>query len=201
MYNGVGKHNIHSANHHGLAEGQPVGSEASSGRGRTAAQLTTDDILGERFLDRFIRYFTTPENGCWLWTASVDAYGYGQIARSGGRGPIKAHRAAWILKYGPITSEQHVLHRCDTPACVNPAHLFLGDQAANMKDAADKRRLRKLVPHPRPRARQFSDETIQIILTTQQYRGVVNQLARRFGISKAYVSLLRRGLRARTTHV
>lgn len=77
---------------------------------------------------------------CWLWTGGVDAYGYGQIARSG-QSPVKAHRLSWVFAHGPITPKQHVLHRCDTPRCVNPDHLFLGDQAANMKDAARKGRL------------------------------------------------------------
>jgi hypothetical protein len=79
---------------------------------------------------------------CWLWTAGLDAYGYGQIHRPR-QTPIKVHRASWMLVHGRVDANQHVLHHCDVRNCVNPAHLFLGDQAANMRDAAAKGRLNR----------------------------------------------------------
>lgn len=80
---------------------------------------------------------------CWLWDGALDAYGYGQIAvpRSSPQRNIKTHRLAWTLVHGPVPHDKHVLHHCDVRNCVNPDHLFLGDQAANMKDAAAKGRL------------------------------------------------------------
>lgn len=77
---------------------------------------------------------TTPEpnSGCWLWTASLGSTGYGQISIDGRH--RKAHRVSWELHNGEIPDGMCVLHRCDVPSCVNPEHLWLGDQPANLKD-------------------------------------------------------------------
>lgn len=83
------------------------------------------------------------EDDCWLWTSAAIPGGHGQMmlgARPHAR-PSYAHRIAWTLAHGEIPAGMSVLHTCDVPLCVNPKHLFLGDQDANMKDAARKGRL------------------------------------------------------------
>lgn len=83
--------------------------------------------------------------GCWLWTgAATKDDGYGQF----GKPVVLAHRYAWVLAYGPIPEgDGHhgtcVLHRCDTPRCINPAHLFLGTQGENVEDMVSKGRCRR----------------------------------------------------------
>lgn len=76
---------------------------------------------------------------CWPWTASRANNGYGKFRDDSGR-RIGAHRFSWILHNGPIPEGLCVLHRCDNPICVNPAHLFLGTFHDNALDKAAKGR-------------------------------------------------------------
>lgn len=69
---------------------------------------------------------------CWLWTGAVAGFGYGVCGSRGRR--ARAHRVAYTLEVGPIPPGMQVLHRCDTPRCVRPDHLFLGTQLDNMRD-------------------------------------------------------------------
>lgn len=50
-----------------------------------------------------------------------------------------AHRVSFELFRGPI-GKLKVLHKCDTPACVNPQHLYLGTQLQNVKDRVERGR-------------------------------------------------------------
>lgn len=76
--------------------------------------------------------------GCWLWTASKYAAGYGMFNLDGK--PEGSHRIAYRLRKGPIPEGMYVLHRCDNRACVRPAHLFLGTAKDNMDDMTRKGR-------------------------------------------------------------
>jgi hypothetical protein len=89
------------------------------------------------------RFLGDPNSGCWLWTANVNRDGYGLMCGSRrGRKQFLAHRIAWELFRGPIPIGMQVLHRCDTPSCVRPDHLFLGTHADNMLDKVRKGRQR-----------------------------------------------------------
>jgi hypothetical protein len=76
-----------------------------------------------------------------MWTGAKNRQGYGQFWIPG-RKPAKAHRVSWELLHGSITSEVNVLHRCDRPSCVNPAHLFTGTLLDNNRDMWEKGRAR-----------------------------------------------------------
>ena len=78
------------------------------------------------------------KDDCWMWNAYVDSDGYGQFRYYDRQ--QKAHRSAWILTHGEIPEGMFVCHHCDTPSCVNPAHLFIGTHQDNVDDQYNKGR-------------------------------------------------------------
>lgn len=81
-----------------------------------------------------------PRRGCWMWTGARSQGIYGSLTVNDRT--VQAHRVSWELNNGLIPENAHVLHRCDTPACVNPDHLFLGTHTDNMRDRKAKGRAR-----------------------------------------------------------
>ena len=90
--------------------------------------------------------------GCWVWRGGKSKKGQG-VTRFRGKNWGTA-RVAWTLTYGAIPTGRWVLHACDNPSCINPAHLFLGDAQSNVDDMCQKGRHwhgRRPVCHPERR--------------------------------------------------
>lgn len=79
-------------------------------------------------------------DGCWIWTGSRHAKGYGRFVIST-QITIAAHRFSYQTYIGPIPEGMLVCHVCDRPSCIRQDHLFLGTPQENSKDAARKGRL------------------------------------------------------------
>lgn len=68
-------------------------------------------------------------DGCWEWTATKSADGYGRFWFAGSM--VGAHRLVFEWTYGPIADGLYVDHVCLNPGCVRPDHLRLTTNAEN----------------------------------------------------------------------
>lgn len=128
---------------------------------------------------------------CWLWKASVDRGGYGKICAGGeGNGWRKAHRVSWELHNGPIPDGLHVLHRCDNPPCVNPAHLFLGTHLENNADKIRKGRQQRGERHG---IAKLTDADARDIRQSHSRGESAGSIARRLGVCHSTVDDVVRG--------
>lgn len=101
-------------------------------------------LIGDKSAsDRFDALFDREENGCWNWNgANTRGYGCFHSIIEGKRRTLKAHRVSYVFaNCQPIPEGMEVLHQCDNPSCVNPAHLSVGTKSDNMRDAAAKGRI------------------------------------------------------------
>lgn len=77
-----------------------------------------------------------------------------------------------------------VLHKCDTPHCVNPDHLFLGTDKDNTDDKIAKGRGYWLSGEDNPSA-IMTKEGVAELRQLRQGGVIYRELAERFGISKS----------------
>lgn len=78
-----------------------------------------------------LEYYSMPEpnTGCTLWFGVSLPAGYGRI-NLGGQQKL-AHRVAYELANGPVPDGLVIDHMCNTPACINPAHMKATTQTKN----------------------------------------------------------------------
>lgn len=96
------------------------------------------DMFGDYIRDRIVSAVSLDESGCWLWQHRLDKDGYGR-PRVGGRS-VRAHVLSYSAFIADVPSGMCVCHKCDTPRCVNPFHLFLGTNQDNLNDKLKKKR-------------------------------------------------------------
>jgi hypothetical protein len=124
---------------------------------------------------------TRPPGACWIWQGAKDRDGYGVIADAGRT--LGAHRVAFELFKRKLPPGSVLMHSCDRPSCVNPAHLSIGTKRSNAADMTAKgRRSSKLTRDQalEIRARAKAGET-------------TSALAREFGVSASTVRAIDAG--------
>lgn len=132
-------------------------------------------------IDRFLPKITEDISGCWIWTARRDKLGYGWIRLGYKKGVIPSHRASWMLFKGSIPdgdgpkARTLILHTCDNPSCVNPDHLFLGNDADNCADRDKKGRQAKGATHGSAR---FSEDAVQEIRSLRKNGLTIKEISK-----------------------
>lgn len=133
------------------------------------------------------RYEPEPNTGCWLWTGPWGRRDYG-IIKANSTYAATAHRAFYAHHISPIPDGLLVCHRCDTPACVNPAHMFLGTDQDNSDD-----KIRK------GRDNRYSKLTVESVLAIRKDQRPLKEVARDYGVSPMTISSIRN--RSRWAHL
>ena len=128
------------------------------------------------------------EDECWEWKAYRKHSGYGMFRLTDY--DMHAHRAAYILEVGD-PGDLNVLHHCDNPPCVNPEHLYAGDQSDNNQDAYDRKR-RDVTGENNARSKLTEGDVREIKnrLKTDETQA---EIADEFGITQAHVSEIKLG--------
>jgi hypothetical protein len=98
-----------------------------------------------RIVERFLSFVEKQTSGCWLWKGGKDKDGYGFFWFNGKNRRAPA-MALFLLCGVRLPKRVFALHSCDTPSCVNPDHLFQGNQKANIQDAMRKGRRLRVIP-------------------------------------------------------
>jgi hypothetical protein len=123
---------------------------------------------------------------CWLWTGAT-AKGYGVFGVD--RRMRMAHRIALEFSGIAVPAAGVVCHRCDTPLCVRPDHLFVGTKRDNSQDALRKGRLVTT-------RRKLSGEQIGELLRLRADGAGLRELAAHFGVASStiHAAIKRSGL-------
>lgn len=123
--------------------------------------------------------FGNGDDDCWNWTANLNDKGYGKFSLNGKA--EYAHRISFFLEHGR-EPKANLLHSCDNPRCINPAHLHEGGQSENAKEAyARGRGKQKLSP--------------QHVRAIRAWQGTQKELAEMFGVAESTISNVLTGRR------
>lgn len=138
-----------------------------------------------------------PRAACIEWLGSKNSLGYATVVVSYVN--VGVHRLALAIDRDLSLAEIEgmvVMHLCDNPPCINPAHLQLGTQQENMIDCSKKGRIQSGSRHW---LAKLDAEAVAYIVENHVpgvgpfRRGNTRELADRFGVSMATIGRVVRG--------
>jgi hypothetical protein len=151
----------------------------------------TTGILTETRLNNFWAKVdkTSSTAGCWLWTGAKQGGRRGKYGafQMGWKIQKRAHRLSFEIANGPIPDGMMVCHSCDTPLCVNPAHLFLGTAKDNVDDMSAKNRKVNSIGEKNGASKLTADAARSIYTDPRTNR----EIAQDYNISSELISQIR----------
>jgi hypothetical protein len=125
---------------------------------------------------------------CWNWNSTKNKQGYGHITIE--NKTIKAHRFSYFINFGTIPDNLCVLHHCNNPSCVNPAHLYLGTTQDNTNDMLNANRQAK--GEKNGNAKLTEKQVIEIIelLKTDIKQ---SKIAKKFSVTQTPIFYIKKG--------
>lgn len=127
------------------------------------------------------------ESGCWLWIGATNGKGYGMFNMV--NNTRLTHRVSYEVFVGPIPEGLHILHACDTPSCINPAHLRPGTVKENMADRDSRKR--RDVRGEQIGTSRLTEDDVKFIKSSPNISQKV--LAEKYGVSSTHIWRIRTG--------
>lgn len=141
--------------------------------------LAAPDGLRERFWSHVTR---AGDDECWLWQGTTIPGGYGMFYLTV-HDTCLAHRVSYHLAFGPIPRRKLIRHTCDTPPCVNPAHLVPGTPLHNARDTIARGRRGAARGEKTRAAKLTANRVMEIRALYAADATQTKEIARRFGVA------------------
>lgn len=163
---------------------------------RLSVSVVLDDEVSYEDLEELLEdiHFARPNNsrGCegYCWIRGKDSTVY---TRTEVNGELKqAHRVSYEVFTGNKIKD-YGCHKCDTPACINPNHIYDGKNWQNIRDAKEEKTARNTgVKHPKILnsniLRKLKKEYRQKIIDQARFK---SELSRNPKIREEYIKDLR----------
>ncbi len=147
--------------------------------------------IKRRFAAKFIRL---DGDECWEWLGATMGDKYGKVGINNQY--WGAHVLAYMFRNGPLPKNYgrgvgKVLcrHTCDNVWCVNPKHIVLGPQTANVQEAVERGR----IPLGMDRSHTvLTDDQVRAIRKDTRFQ---RDIAADYGIQQAQISRIKTGIR------
>lgn len=152
--------------------------------------------MDEHLIAKFLRGIRKLENGCWVCDTGFPlSNGYVEIKidrKSKGLFRRRVHILSHQHFKGPVPDGIKVCHECDNRPCCNPDHTFLGTQADNLRDMAEKDRSAF-----GERSSQAKLTEVEVLEIYQLFKSGMFQreIGERYGLTQTCVGLIVRGKR------